>query len=134
MTTGRALADVLPLPTEAVPGLQEHDRRGVPYFANKADFETAVAQLFARSDELVFGNETAVQALTRFTQAVNDQLAAQPQGNLAIVSHGTILTLYICQHNPQLTPFAFWQALTLPCAFILTLPGKQLVQSLYLKP
>ncbi|WP_420644540.1 histidine phosphatase family protein [Candidatus Leptofilum sp.] len=133
IATGAALAEKLLLPTQAIPGLQEHDRRGVPYFERKADFETAVSRLFAHPDELVFGNETAVQAVTRFTQAVNQQLAVYPQDNVAIVSHGTVLTLYICQYNQQLTPQLFWQALTLPSAFILSLPNKQLVQSLYLK-
>lgn len=127
--TGAALADVLHLPTKTAPGLQEHDRRGVPFFENKADFETAVATFFARPVELVFGRETAVQATTRITQAINHQLEANPNNTLAIVSHGTVLTLFICQHNPELSPMQFWQSLTLPCAFVVTLPEMKLSQN-----
>jgi len=127
--TGATLAVVLNLPTEAVPGLQEHDRRGVPYFENKADFATAVTNFFSHPDELVFGRETAVQATARFTQTVNRQLEANPDDTIAIVAHGTVLTLFICQHNPELSHMQFWQALTLPCAFILTLPEMKLAQS-----
>jgi broad specificity phosphatase PhoE len=127
--TGAALADVLHLPTKTAPNLHEHDRRGVPYFESKADFETAVTNFFARPDELVFGGETAVQATTRITQAINHQLEVNESANLAIVSHGTVLTLFICQHNPTLSPMQFWQLLTLPCAFILTLPEMQLAKS-----
>ena len=127
--TGAALAEVLHLPTKTAPGLQEHDRRGVPYFENKADFVKVVANFFAHPDELVFGRETAVQATTRFTQAVNRELEANPDATFAIVSHGTVLTLFICQHNPELSPMQFWQALTLPCAFILTLPELKLAKS-----
>ena len=130
--TGAALAEVLNLPTQAAPGLQEHDRRGVPYFENKAEFETAVATFFAHPDELLFGGETAVQATARFTQAVNRELAAHADANLAIVAHGTVLTLFICQHNPDLSPIQFWQTLTLPCAFVLTLPAWQLAHSLFI--
>lgn len=127
--TGAALAEVLHLPTKTAPGLQEHDRRGVPFFENKADFETAVTTFFARPDELVFGGETAVQATGRITQAINRLLQANQDATLALVSHGTVLTLFICQHNPELSPRQFWQALTLPCAFILTLPEMKLVKS-----
>ena len=131
--TGAALAEVLYLPTKTAPGLQEHDRRGVPYFESKADFATAVANFFARPDELVFGRETAVQATIRITQAINRELEANPDATLAIVSHGTVLTLFICQHNPELFPLQFWQSLTLPCAFILTLPEMQLTQSFLMR-
>lgn len=132
METGQILAEVFGVPCQTAAGLQEHDRRGVPYFATKADFVTAVATFFTQPDELVFGGETAVQAMARLTQAINRELAAQPEVNLAIVSHGTVLTLFICQHNAALDPLQFWQALTLPCAFVLSLPDYQLRQSIYL--
>jgi broad specificity phosphatase PhoE len=128
--TGMALAEVLDLPTQSVPGLQEHDRQGVPFFVNKAEFETAVANFFAHPNELVFGGETAVEATARFTKVVNRQIAETPKGNLIIVTHGTVLSLYICQYNPDLSPWEFWQSLTMPCAFILSLPTRKLVQSL----
>lgn len=123
VATGAALADVLALPSQAAPGLQEHDRQGVPYFENKAEFETAVATLFTHPNELVFGNETAVQARMRLETAVRQQLEAFPQDTLAIVSHGTALTLFLCHHNPHLQPLPFWQSLTMPCAFVVRLPG-----------
>lgn len=131
--TGTALADVLHLPTKAVPGLQEHDRRGAPFLESKADFETAVANFFAHPDELVFGRETAVQATARFTQAVNREIEANRDATLAIVAHGTVLTLFICQHNPELSPWQFWQSLTMPCAFILTLPEMKLMHSILIR-
>ena len=129
--TGQIMADYLGVSFTSDDGLQEHDRQSVPYFANKVDFETAVANFFAHPNELVFGRETAVQATSRFTQAVNQQLAAQPRGNVAIVTHGTVLTLFICQYNLTLNPVQFWQSLTLPCAFVLTLPSRQLAHSLF---
>lgn len=129
--TGQILAEVLGVPCQTAAGLQEHDRRGVPYFASKTAFETAVSTFFTHPTELVFGAETAVQARDRFATAVAQQLANHPQKNLALVAHGTVLTLFICQHNPQLHPMPFWQALTLPCAFVLALPNYQLEQALF---
>lgn len=127
MATGAALAEVLDLPAQSAPGLQEHDRRGVPYFENKVDFETAVATLFNRPNELVFGNETAVQAKMRFETAVRQQLENYPQDTLIIVTHGTVLTLFLCHHNLHLQPLPLWQSLAMPCAFVLNLPGMDLV-------
>ncbi|MCA9898172.1 MAG: histidine phosphatase family protein [Anaerolineales bacterium] len=124
--TGQILAEVLGLPCAAAAGLQEHDRRGMPYFESKAAFEAAVAVFFARPNELVFGQETAVQARTRFETAVTKLQASYPRQTLGIVSHGTVITLFICAHNPELDPLAFWQSLTLPAAFVLTLPALKL--------
>ncbi|MCP4419226.1 MAG: histidine phosphatase family protein [Chloroflexi bacterium] len=131
--TGQVIAEQLSIPCATAVGLQEHNRQGVPYFANKLEFRTAVANFFTHPNELVFGQETAVEAGNRFTQAVNRQIETHPQSNIAIVTHGTVLTLFICQHNPNLNPIQFWQSLTLPCAFVLTLPSKQLTQSLYIR-
>lgn len=130
IATGAALADVLALPTQAIPGLQEHDRRGVPYFENKADFETAVSQLFAHPNELLFGNETAVQARERFDTAVNQLYQQFPQETLILTTHGTVLTLFIGMHNTAIQPFQFWQRLTMPFAAILSWPEKQLLHTI----
>ncbi|MCA9974020.1 MAG: histidine phosphatase family protein [Anaerolineales bacterium] len=124
--TGQILAAVLGLPLHAAPGLQEHARHGAPYYPTRAAFAAAVAALFRRPEEQVFGEETAVQALRRFAAAVDAQLAAYPDDTLTVVSHGTVLTLFICHHNPQLDPIPFWQSMTLPCAAVLSLPERQL--------
>jgi len=97
--TGQILADALAVSAMSASGLQEHDRHGTPYFESREAFETAVQQ----------------------------ELSSHPQETLAIVSHGTVMTLFICHHNPHLNPMQFWQSLTLPCAFVLRLPEMQLV-------
>lgn len=128
--TGRILADELGLPRQTVVNLHEHDRQGTPYFARHEDFVTAVSRFFTYPDELVLGRETAVQARERFATAVTRLLTAYPQENLAIVAHGTVITLYLCHTNPDIDPIAFWQKLTLPAVFILSLPQKTLKHSL----
>ncbi|MCA9935886.1 MAG: histidine phosphatase family protein [Ardenticatenaceae bacterium] len=112
--TGQLIAAELGLPWHTAPGLQEHDRRGVPFFATREAFETAVAHFFAHPNQLVFGNETAAQALGRMEMAVAAQRAAYPHDTLILVTHGTVLTLYCCHRNPQLDPLTFWRSLTLP--------------------
>ena len=107
----------------SVPGLQEQDREGAPFFNDKESFRAAVEKLFNNPEQLVFGRETADQAFSRFNSAVYRELENEPDGNIAIVTHGTVMTLFVCNSNPQLKPIEFWNSLTLPCAVILNYPG-----------
>ena len=128
--TGQILAEELGLPRQTAVNLHEHDRQGTPYFARHEDFVAAVTRFFTHPDELVLGRETAVQARDRFVTAVNRLLTAHPQENLAIVAHGTVITLYICHANSGIDPVTFWQKLTTPAVLILSLPDKTLKRSL----
>jgi broad specificity phosphatase PhoE len=129
METGQILADVLGKPCTTAPGLQEHDRVGTPYYANQAEFEKIISRLFTHPTELVFGNETAEQARTRFTQAIHTLLAQHPTDTLAIVTHGTVLTLFLAHHNPHLDPISFWQQLKLPDFVVVTLPDMAVIRN-----
>jgi broad specificity phosphatase PhoE len=92
--------------------LNEHRREHVPYLSRPV-FERAIRRLFAEPDALVFGQETALQAYTRFAGAVQRALAAHPSGDVALVAHGTVMTLY-AERQAGVEPFAFWQALKMP--------------------
>lgn len=129
--TGQILAAEWGIPWHTTPNLHEHDRQGLSYFTNKAAFEAVVADFFARPDELVMGRETAEQARERFETAVSQTLSYYPDDIVAIVAHGTVLTLLIAHHNPVLSPFPFWQTLTLPCAFVLSRPDLALQDAIY---
>lgn len=123
--TGQILAEVWGIPCTSAPNLHEHDRRGAPYLPDQTEFENRIAQFFARPDELIFGNETAVQALARFKTAVTTQIEAYPSDTLGIVSHGTVMTLLATEYNPTLNPFIFWQRLLMPDIYQLTLVRSQ---------
>lgn len=112
----RETAAILAVRLGLTPGedtdLNEQRRENVPYLS-RPDFETIIQRLFAEPDTLVFGQETATQAYTRFAGAVERALAAHPDGDVALVTHGTVMTLYAERHA-GVEPFAFWQALTMP--------------------
>ena len=127
--TGHILAEHSGVPCHTAAGLQEHDRRGTAYFPNKADFIATVTRLFEQPDTLVWGQETAVQARDRFIQGVQNVLNQYQQGNIAIVTHGTVLTLFLAHYNPQLDTISFWQNLALPDYFVVTLPDMRLLDS-----
>ena len=60
--TAEIVAGAFGVPARTADGLEEHHRRGVPYFSKRDEFESRVEQLFCNPDQLVLGTETAVQA------------------------------------------------------------------------
>lgn len=127
--TAQPLADHLDLPVTVAPGLHEHERRSVGYL-DDATFQATMARLFAEPDTLVFGEETANQALARFSQAVGDALAlyANASGDLAIFTHGTVLSLFVAAHSDH-DPMTFWYHLNLPAWVVFTLPDFTLLEA-----
>lgn len=123
--TGEIVAAGLHIPCVTAPNLHEHVRTGVP-FRGSEWFGAQVQDFFARPDELVFGSETATQAHHRFSSAMNDLLGQYPEESLAVVTHGTVLTLYVSGIVGG-APFGFWKHLGLPAFVVFALPEMQLV-------
>ncbi len=110
--TGQIVAARLGLPIGTSEGLQEQERSQVGYM-DAAAFKTQIARLLTERDQLVFGQETGLQAQHRFTEAVIHLLDYYPNDTLALVTHGTIMTLFVSAFN-DLDSVAFWCNLTLP--------------------
>lgn len=123
--TAEIIAAKFTLPNAVAAGLHEHDRRNTPYLASRQDFEAAIVKFFDKPNQLVYGNETANQASSRFTTAVS-KICKASEGNLVIVSHGTVITLFVAAHN-AIKPFAFWKNLAMPAIVVLRLPDFRLV-------
>jgi broad specificity phosphatase PhoE len=123
--TGSLVAQFLGLPCSALKDLHEHERLGVPY-VGQAAFEAQIAEFFANPDRLVFGQETARQAYQRYAQAIDRALRQYAGQNLVLVSHGTVMTLWLAQ-AVGLDPFPFWKRLGLPGFVVLLRPGHSIV-------
>jgi broad specificity phosphatase PhoE len=121
---GRALGAEVTLGT----GLHEHDRTGVPVLAPAA-WQDAMAGFFALPDQRVLGRESATEAADRFAAAVARVLAEVPTGNLAIVAHGTVMSLFVARHGGG-DAHAVWRRLAMPCALVLDEPSFRLVGTL----
>jgi broad specificity phosphatase PhoE len=118
--TAALLSTHLHIPYEIAEGLHEHERDNTPYLS-KTKWEQTISAFFARPDELVFGSETATQALQRFTSAVQKVLQQHAEGNMVIVTHGTVITLFTA-HCANIQPFPFWLSLDAPAFIVLSLP------------
>lgn len=110
-----------------ITGFHEHLREQVQYLT-KMEFESQIAAFFDNQDQLVFGEETASQALNRFFAAVDSCLSDKKiPGTIVIVTHGTVLTLFVSQFN-RIDKFDFWRSLKMPSFVVLSLPGFLLEQ------
>jgi broad specificity phosphatase PhoE len=126
--TAALVAGHLGLPWEMAAGLHEHERRTVP-FAGEAEFRAAVAALFAQPEHLVYGEETAAGARTRFAAAVDALLARYPDATLAVVAHGTVISLYATA-RAGVDSYALWRRLGLPAFVVLSQPDGRIMSVL----
>jgi len=122
--TGRLLARQLDLPWAVAPNLHEHERP-TPGLAARDVFESAVESFFAHPKKLVFGAESAQQAQNRFEKAVEAVLNNYPAQTLAIVAHGTVISLFVA-HKTGMDAFSLWKKLGLPSMVVLSLPDFKL--------
>ncbi len=119
--TGRIVAALLGKSWEVAEGLHEHERRNVG-FGSQEQFEAAVAEFFAQPGRLVFGAESADQTHQRFSSAIAGVIERFPRQNVAVVTHGTVMTLFVAR-VAGLEPFPFWKRLGLPAFVVLSWPG-----------
>jgi len=114
------------LPFETAPGLHEHERGVVRDLGSREEFQVQVTRFFEHLGELVLGYETADEAHARFAAAVAGVLEQHLTGNPAIVSHGTVIALFVARAN-RLDPVPFWKSLGLPVFAVLSLPDLNLL-------
>jgi broad specificity phosphatase PhoE len=87
--------------------LRETARRTVPWMEAE-EFRQAVRRLFERPQEVVFGEESAVDALARFSAAVDGL-----EERTVVVSGGTVISLYVAARTSE-DAFELWGRLDLP--------------------
>ncbi len=122
--TAEILGQRLGVIVETAAGLHEHDRSNVPHMRS-GEFISHMEVFFRKPTERVLGRESAVAALDRFESAVNAVIAKHAAGNLAIVSHGTVIALLAAEHSDRYG-FELWREMGLPSFVVFDLPGFKL--------
>lgn len=117
--TAEEIAHELELPVEIASGVHEHERPRLPFY-EKPTWHRKIADLFANSDTLVLGHETANQARSRFAGAVDGLARSVPDEDLIVVTHGTVMSLYLAP-KLGLDVFSVWMSLEMPDVRIVTL-------------
>ena len=91
------IAEHLCLQPAAIEDLGENDRSATGYLP-RLEFEAVADEFFARPEESVRGWERAADAQRRIVAAVEHAIALAPSdGDIAIVSHGGVGALLLCQ-------------------------------------
>lgn len=124
--TGRIVASLLGKPFQTATGLHEHDRSNVAHI-DPRDFLSWMAMFFQERNSRAFGRESAAEAEARITKAVDGVLAAHPQGSIAIVTHGTVLSLLIAAHTNE-DPYQLYRKMELPSYIVFSLPDWTVVE------
>ena len=125
--TASIFAENFGLEFHEVEGLHEHERTGSSYFP-KDDFQNLVREFFDKPTELIFGNETANSALARFRQAVDFVLNSYSGKNIVIVTHGTVISLYVSWLT-GCDGYDLWVKLGLPSFVALDIQSKTLIHT-----
>jgi broad specificity phosphatase PhoE len=118
--TGEIIAQELGIPCWAADGLHEHEREQSKILGQE-EWQKQIANLFASPDTLILGKETANQALVRFAGAVESILSTYPHKKIAIVTHGTVMSLFYSQIAGR-DAFKFWYKLGSPAFYVTSWP------------
>jgi broad specificity phosphatase PhoE len=111
------------------PDLQENDRTGLGFVGADA-FRETFRRFFAEPDRVVVGTETAEEARARFAAAVEGVLEEFPDETLAIVTHGTVISLLVSDPTPE-DRFRLWRRLGLPSYVVVSRPTLDIVEEFY---
>lgn len=125
--TAELVATKLGITTEVANDLFEHDRSDVPHMRS-GEFISAMEQFFRRPDELVLGKETASECEQRFDAAIKDLLTAHAGKEIAVVSHGTVLALFLAKLTGR-SAFLLWREFGLPSFAVLDLDEMKVLQT-----
>lgn len=123
--TGQLLAELLQIPVATAADLHEHERHNTPFLSPEM-FKASVSAFFENPDQRVMGEESADEAHARFANAVRGVVSAHLHQNIAIVAHGTVISLFAAP-LAGINPYLLWEQLGLPSVVVLSLPDYQFV-------
>ena len=118
--TARLVGEALGISVETHADLREHDRNNVPMMPPR-EFLSLMALFFKQRRRLVLGQETADAVGTRFANAIDAICQSRAEGNIAIVTHGTVLALFAAEHGGG-DPFLLFRRMGLPSLMTFSLP------------
>lgn len=123
--TAEIVAGILQIELHFAKDLHEHDRSHVPYLTQD-EFQISIREFFQKPGELVFGKETANQAHARFYRSVHSILQEHTNKTIAIVTHGTVLSLFVSRLTGS-SDFELWNELGLPSFVVVDIKSNELI-------
>jgi broad specificity phosphatase PhoE len=118
--TGGIIAGAFDVPCTVDDAFREQGGDAIPWLGDDA-FKAAVADHFARPNEVVFGDESSADAARRFAAGVARARAAH--GFPLVATHGRVMCGYLAQAL-GIDPRPIWSTLRLPDALVVDLEEK----------
>ena len=128
-TAGLIGSDLGHLPSTLDDQLRETRRENAPFYDDETTFRQAIHAAMNQPQQLLYGEEAFDAARVRFAKAVN-RIVAKNEGTVALLSHGTILSLYIASMI-ETNPFDIWKLLDMPAYAVFSLPDMKICEICY---
>ncbi len=119
--TAKVLAEALGLNLKTNPNLGEIDRASSEILDEEGHVSRNEA-IFKKSSEAILGKESADQALERFENGIKEILKDPQEDERLVVTHGTVMSLFLAKHNKEIDAFDIWQKLSCPSYAVVSLP------------
>lgn len=103
----RMIGERYGIPVTPVRGIAEV-RRDKQVYRTNTSHQLILQEFFKFPDKEIEGWESADSALKRFTQSAQEIVKKHPNESIALLSHGTILTLYTANLDQQPPTLARW--------------------------
>jgi broad specificity phosphatase PhoE len=117
LETAALVAVHMALPVVPRADLHENDRTGLG-FVPRDELNHRIHQFYEQPAQQVIGAETANRAFERFAAAVEGIMSERHRRPIAIITHGTVLSLFVARKN-MIDPFDLWARLALPSYVVL---------------
>jgi broad specificity phosphatase PhoE len=108
--------------------------RGPEVYSSAADYNGIMERFFTQPDRSVSGWESSTSALARFQVAVRQILDQRVTGSVAILSHGTILTLYTAMLDGEAPNLARWHSIGFATVATVDIETMQIVKTFVSAP
>jgi broad specificity phosphatase PhoE len=119
-STAEAIISKTGLAVGIDPDFNEQHRTNEP-FVNSEVFGASVRDALQHPDALNYGTETVSAAVERFHRGVENGIRFAPPGDIAIVSHGTVIAGFIADVlNIPAVPV--WEEMGLPGLLVINWP------------
>ncbi len=126
LETAQIVGESLGLFPQVAEGLREHQRRNEPFYPDVSVFYEKIRQLFAYPEQLIFGEETALETYQRVGGALEQIVNAYPEQNILAVTHGTAMSIVLAGLY-QVDGFDIWQSWGMPAYVVMDVPEYRLV-------
>lgn len=127
--TANVISSRVGVPFEIDGRLHEHSISNEPFLQEPA-FKRLVHNFFENQDDVVFGEESATQCLSRVTEAIGDARKKYRGGDTVIVGHGRAFSLFLAKYL-QMDPFELWKRLKAPAMIALEIPGLEPAETIF---